>query len=366
MLTVWLIRAFVADLVDHMARIRGGDTAVPLDPDLRRALGIGNATGLGMAPFLVNHADLLNNWITARETAIARVRALPRAPMAARDAFLSALAKVGHAATSWHSTDPVQAQKWNDLRRDLAHLSDHVSSGALDGADPWDALIRWSEHTLSLEGQELCAALILEPFGDLVDDLADTMGADETATFRIDGAMRLSVLRRQLLDGFSWALRPDFSSQEATARFWYVSEAKLEPRLGERAKEPGADLEQPLDIARAAAALLEELSQQDPDRSVADFLLNHPMHRRIVRRVQALAHGPYREIRDNLIDAQMRPVDMLRCKLAFFGATNFDARSDRWLQITMYRGAPYPDELHQGAVDDWLHDSGAASPEAAE
>jgi hypothetical protein len=51
----------------------------------------------------------------------------------------------------------------------------------------------------------------------------------------------------------------------------------------------------------------------------------------------------------------MRPVDMLRCKLAFFGATNFDPRSDRWLRITMYRGAPYPDELHDAAEDAWLH-----------
>jgi hypothetical protein len=79
MLTVWLIRAFVADLVEHMAAPPGRRRAVRLDPDLRRALGIGNATGLGMAPFLVNHPDLLNNWITARETAIARVRALPLA-----------------------------------------------------------------------------------------------------------------------------------------------------------------------------------------------------------------------------------------------------------------------------------------------
>jgi hypothetical protein len=63
-----------------MAAERGGNRAARLDPELRRALGIGNATGLGMAPFLVNHPDLLNNWITARETAIARVRALPTGP----------------------------------------------------------------------------------------------------------------------------------------------------------------------------------------------------------------------------------------------------------------------------------------------
>jgi hypothetical protein len=61
MLTVYLIRAFVMDLVEHMARLRAPETAVPLEPELRRRFGIGNSTGLGMAPFLINHPVLLNN-----------------------------------------------------------------------------------------------------------------------------------------------------------------------------------------------------------------------------------------------------------------------------------------------------------------
>ncbi|NNK77160.1 MAG: hypothetical protein HKP40_00470, partial [Litoreibacter sp.] len=71
MLTVWLIRGFTHDLVEHV----GGAV---LDRDLKRHLGIGNSTGLGMAPFLVSHPDLLNNWMLVRETALARVRAIGR------------------------------------------------------------------------------------------------------------------------------------------------------------------------------------------------------------------------------------------------------------------------------------------------
>ena len=199
-----------------------------------------------------------------------------------------------------------------------------------------------------------------------MDDLAETMGADELSGFRIDGAMRLDTLGKLLREGFSWAMDADFAQAEAQARFWYVSEAKLEPRLGERHDEPGAELEQPLDIARAAAALHADLAGQDPRATVADFLLSRPEHRRIVRRIQRLDRAPYREIRDNLLAADMRPVDMLRCKLAFFGATNFDPRSDRWLRITMYRGAPYPDELHARPEDAWLHHGGASTLRAAE
>jgi len=55
MLTIYLIRCFTHDLVEHVARHRGGGTFAPLDRRLKRYIGIGNATGLGMAPFLASH-----------------------------------------------------------------------------------------------------------------------------------------------------------------------------------------------------------------------------------------------------------------------------------------------------------------------
>ena len=36
---------------------------------------------------------------------------------------------------------------------------------------------------------------------------------------------------------------------------------------------------------------------------------------------------------------------MLRLKLSFFGALKFDPRSDKWLRICMFQGAPLPNEL---------------------
>ena len=69
MLMVYMIRQFSFDLIEHIAR-RMNPAAVSLSATTRRALGIGNATGLGMAPFLVGHPALFNNWILARETAL--------------------------------------------------------------------------------------------------------------------------------------------------------------------------------------------------------------------------------------------------------------------------------------------------------
>ena len=73
MLTVYLIRGFSLDLVNHVAKARNPKKFVPLDKRIQRYLGIGNATGLGMAPFLVKHPVLLNNWFQVRETAFSRM-----------------------------------------------------------------------------------------------------------------------------------------------------------------------------------------------------------------------------------------------------------------------------------------------------
>lgn len=345
MLTVWLIRAFTVDIVEHMAAAMGGDHAARLDPALRRGLGVGNSTGLGMAPFIVRHPVLLNNWIMAREEALARVRAQPTATAAA----VSRLHEVLDAATTnagvWRSEHPVQVSKLHDLRRDLALVAQKLSDWDTHQHHPWDALWRWGVEKLTCEGQEALLTLMLEPHGDLVDDLADQMGADEAASFRLNGAMPVKDLRHILETDYAWALAVDFTLPENTARFWYVSEEKLEPRLGERASEEGASLEQPLCIARLISELHATLQGYDGATPVASVLLAHPEHRYAVRRAQVAQHHPYAEVQDNLIAADMLPIDLLRCKLAFFGATQFDPRSDRWVRINLFQGAPFPDEI---------------------
>jgi len=50
----------------------------------------------------------------------------------------------------------------------------------------------------------------------------------------------------------------------------------------------------------------------------------------------------------------MRPIDLLRCKLACFGATRFDPKSDRWVRITMFQNAPLFDEIGHCDCDDWV------------
>lgn len=346
MLSVWLTRAFTVDIVEHLAAARGGAQAVRLAPDLRRRLGVGNSTGLGMAPFLVRHPRLLNNWMAMRETALARVRALAKTTPETRAAFQHALEEACENARLWHSQHPAQIEKLADLRADLAKISRHTREAWDYGApQPWNVLWEWAEAHLTEEGQECLLALLLEPHAALVDDLAAGLDADETDGFAIDGSLPLARFRELLSQDYVWTRRFDFADPAQVARFWYVSEEKLEPRLGDRHAEAGHEREQPLGIAKAITDLAADLDGWDQGGTLAAFLLRHPQHRHIVRRVLMLHGQPYAEIRDNVLDRSMLPIDILRCKLAFFGATRFDPRSDRWVRISLFQGQPFPDEM---------------------
>jgi len=355
MLSVFLTRAFVRDLVSHMARARGGDTAVELDPAIARSLGIGNSTGLGMAPYIVNHPVLFNNWVMAREEAIARVRSVATADTDEVNTFRHLLRRSEKSVRLWRSEHPIQIEKLAALRADLEAVNRFVSSDDLINDHPWNRLYSWAEQNLSEEGQELVASLILEPYGDLIDGLADSMADFDTDAFHIDGAMTVEQVDTMLEKCFGWGFDKNWLATENCARAWYVSEEKLEPRLGERFEEPVAEYEQPLAPARDAAALHVALKGWPADTAIAKFLLKHPEHRHMVRRAQINAKAPYGEIHDNTISADVLPIDMLRCKLAFFGATHFDPRSDRWVRISMYGGAPYPDDLASGDADRWVY-----------
>ncbi len=364
MLSVYLIRTFVRDLVEHMAQVRGGDVAVPLDKAIARRLGIGNSTGLGMAPFIINHPQLFNNWIVARETALAQVRSVVNPSQSEITRFKNVLQSSLLSTQQWHSEHELQKPRISQLQRDLQTLNNKVQQDIFAQAQPWNELYEWAYKTLSIEAQESLVSMMLEPYGHLIDGFECCMGSDAASTLPINGAMTLEELQTILRTHYEWARPINWDAPACNARAWYVSEEKLEPRLGERFDEPIAEYEQPLAPARDAIRLLDALEHWPAKSTVAELLLKHPEHRYSVRRAQTIANLPYGEIRDNTIDQQLLPIDMLRSKLSFFGAIHFDPRSDRWVRIRMFGHAPYPEELQHSDADFWVYPE--VSPESSQ
>lgn len=351
MLAVWLVRGFTHDLVEHVARLRAPLTFTPLDPALKRHLGIGNATGLGMAPFLVNHPALLNNWVLARETALARVLSQTTIDRVNCARVLELIGRVTQHLQQWNvAADRRQMDRIVVLRREWAGIAKLATVDWLLRGDPWARLVE-AARSLSLECQELIVALVLEVHGDLIDDLTEGMSVSGHGGF--DASLPAREMLATLARHFDWALEIDFALPDAQRLFWYVSEDKAEPRLGDRSTEDGAALETRLDIARQAQEFASALQNAPEDEALAVFLMRHPEHRSIARRAQLAGSHPYGELRDNLIASDCMPIDMLRCKLAFFGAAKFDPKSDRWTRITMYQGAPLADEIASVDADDW-------------
>jgi len=350
MLAVWLIRGFTHDLAEHVARARAPDTAVALSDDHKRALGIGNSTGLGMAPFVIAHPELIHAWVSARESALALVRALPVASRDEIAAFGTTLAKAQDHVAAWIVPDPLQMTRIRELRGDLTALAALIRTGTLSGPNPWERLYQTAQ-AYGLEAQECLVALMLEPYGALIDDLAQGMQADTPA--RLNAGMTVAGLCALIKLRYHWALQVDFRAPAASRQFWYVSEDKAEPRLGLRTEERGADLELPLDVARQVQGLVQALVARATDEPLAFLLTARPDLRHVVERIQTCASHPFGEVQGNLICATCRPIDLLRFKLAFFGATRFDPKSDRWTRITLCQGAPLAAEIASADPDGW-------------
>ena len=157
---------------------------------------------------------------------------------------------------------------------------------------------------------------------------------------------------------YSWAIKIDFSKPQNQHIFWYRSEEKEEPRIGERYKEEGEEKEMKIDIARSVQKLyrvLISLLEKEKNQNISEFLLSYPKFSAEIKRVMNYQKQPYGEIRSNIIAKDFYPIDILRLKLAFFGAVKFDPKSERWLRITLFQGAPLLDkEGYVQEADDWF------------
>ena len=357
MMLVYLVRQFTFDQVNHVAKSKNPKIAVKLDSKICKNLGIGNSTGLGMAPFIVNHPTLLNNWILSREIALKKIREIKKVNLKEINIFKNCLKNSIRNITSWNTEDEYQKNRIYSLFNDVKKFLKFIETDFDFKIDyPFNEVYLWIEKQTGEECIEYIVSMMLEPFDDIVKPLVGKMSSDEDKYFTIPTNRTVEDLRSIVEKRYPDILKIDFEKKENSKNFWFISKNKEEPRYADRFKEGGSELEQPLAIARDIKKLHNQLLVSDNNLKIDKFLINNNDLRHVIRRAFIVEKFPYSEIQDNTIAENVIPIDMLRLKLSFFGALKFDPRSDKWLRICMFQGAPLPEDL-KNFDQQWVYNS---------
>ena len=353
MLTVYLIRYFSIELVNFLAEKKGKNKSVKMSDDIARHLGVGNATGLGMAPFLINHQELIHQWINTRETAISRVLSIKSINKNTQKQIITYIEQAYRYTSQWNVDDVIQTKRIKTLNLDLKNILNCKQLNNLLNKDyPLKSLCDYFINKISLETEEILYSIFIEPFPQLINDLTKQMGSKEKKSVFV--GYNVKDIIQIIKENYKWALNIDISSSDENYFFWYTSQAKLEPRLGVTLKDDGYQKQLPFDISHQVQKALKILIKLPENMTGSEAMINHPEIRNIIRRVIINKTSPYSEIQDNLVGRDMRPIDILRCKLSFFGASKYDPKSDLWTRITLFQGAPLPHQLQDEKACDWL------------
>ena len=356
MLAVYIIREFSIHLVEHVAYHKNPSQAVRLNDSIKQHLGIGNATGLGMAPFIIKHPKLIHKWVCQFDNVLNEIKKIKTIDRKKFKIFILLLQKAQLYLKEVITVDDYQIKKNEKSSEDILIMINYCKSLQSNKKKyfNWKKIIEFAESNFDFDAQEIVKVQIIELFPQIADPVAENMS--ESDELMMEPECKIYQLVKLIENNYQWAINTDYRYKDNSYLFWYVSEEKLEPRLGERYNEQGAELEQPLGIGKLVNELYEFLKNNGKkieNYTVAEFLLSYPQYRGIIRRIQTLSHYKYGEVKDNILAKNVMPINMLRFKLSFFGASRYDPKSDRWLRISFYAGAPFYNNLNKKNAEEW-------------
>ena len=352
MLSVYIIREFSVELVEHVAKKLNPSKAVKLENKIKQHLGIGNSTGLGMAPFIIKHPKLINKWMNQYTESLNKILN-KNIESEKLSSYLQLLEKAFLYLKEVTTFDEYQIKKNTKTVEDLKIYINHIINKKNNTFNDltWVDLIKFTTNNCNFDTQEIANVQLLELYPEISEKLAEDMS--DVEEMKINESQTLRELNSLIEKDYQWALEVDFSKKDNDYLFWYISAAKLEPRLGERYNEEGSELEQHLGVAKMAQKLHSQIQKENFDLSVAEYLVLNPEFRGIIRRIQSLEQYPFAEVQDNILSKETIPINMLRFKLSFFGANRYDPKSDRWLRVSFFSGAPFLSNLNEQNVDSW-------------
>ena len=143
----------------------------------------------------------------------------------------------------------------------------------------WKDIIDFADKNLNYDAQEIVKVQLIELHPEIADPLGNDMSNSDDLYLKTNE--KISSIIDFIEKNYDWAIKIDFSKKENLYLFWYISEEKLEPRLGERYNENGAESEQPLGIGKMVQVLYNFLldHKETHNETVAKFLLRYPEYR---------------------------------------------------------------------------------------
>ncbi|MBK1782731.1 hypothetical protein [Prauserella cavernicola] len=356
MLTAYLMREFSADLCERLAR-GASSRAVPLAPEYRRYLGLGNGSALGLVLFVANHPRLVDRWLSLRERALLAARRLDPPP--GDDRYATLLGLLDRAIT-YRRQDPMSYNVFPASARVATELETVRGLVArLRDGDPLDApelpaferLRRAVAGTVTEETEETLDAVLLEFVPDDCARLTEELLVDEQLVR--EPGMTVGELRTVLDEDYRWALELPIAPESDRRRIWYKSRSSEEPRSGPREEVPGGfDLS--VDVPGLARGLRARLDTYDPGVRVGRFLFDNPGHLAAVERFQALRGNPYAQPYVDALDVEFVPARLIRLMNgALYGLDRTKDYLNRTLRGLIFQGAPTREDIAAGEPGVW-------------
>jgi hypothetical protein len=361
MLSAYMMRVFAGDLLRHLSRARGGSRAVEMNPDLQRFLGLGNGSAIGLSYFVHNHPRLIDRWLNCRHQAIASAMLLrigrDGAPLETLLALMQrAIVYRRQDRSEYEVFAPSQviADDLELIQRELARLLADVRNASVAAATPLVGFCQSLDGRVHPEAFETLRSQLIELVPDVADRLVKSLVVDEEVVGRPEMSVRR--LREIVHADYAWAFGMDLDSERSQRYIWYKSATAEEPRRGPRDEVSQAH-NIGLDLPRLVRALDADLAANDPSRSVARFLLEHPQHRLVATRVQSLAGLSYHSPHADIMSEDFIPAHVIR--LMNSGIHGIDKTRDflgRFIRGVLFQGAPLPEDIASGqAAEHWFN-----------
>tara|TARA_B100001287_G_scaffold8978_1_gene6947 strand:- start:1430 stop:3094 length:1665 start_codon:yes stop_codon:yes gene_type:complete len=344
MLTVYMLKIFSIEYVNFLAKNKSKNYT-KLNDNISDYLGTGNATGLGMAPFVVNHPKLIHKWINTKQTLIKIALDQKTLSKNKLKLFLLLLENSKKHINQWEVEDKKQKKLINQSRKEIDQIiNSKLLFKILNSDYPLKKLLS-KFNRINNETREMLYSIFLELYPKVTDSYSGKMNASDKVTLNTNYS--IAKIKSLIKLNYGWALNINFNHSSSKYFFWYVSETKQEPRLGLSKEDHGYEKRLPLDIAKQISDLNETLKKMPNKMKISEFCLKHHKFKSIIKRVLINEKHQFSEIHENLEDKKMRPIDILRFKLSFFGACKFDPKSNLWTRITLFQGVPLPKNLKE-------------------